>query len=107
MRMPTLTEVGSSRGAPMGRQSELSNELQYPGKFNLAALPMVDGAYDRGGAYWGVGSPQHGYMYRAYCLEYDEINECDFLVDWFFRAKSREHAKEIVCQRYPRAKFYR
>ena len=107
MKMPALPEVGSSRGAPMGRFSEHAEDTQYPGKFNVASLPMVDGAYDKGGAYWGVGSHQHGFMYRAFCLEYDEINERDFLVDWFFRARDREHAKQLVIERYPNAKFYR
>ena len=107
MKMPALPEVGSSRGAPMGRFSEHAEDTQYPGKFNVASLPMVDGAYDKGGAYWGVGSHQHGFMYRAFCLEYDEINERDFLVDWFFRARDREHAKQQVLARYPNARFYR
>jgi len=108
MKMPALTEVGSARGAPKGRPIEHSDDALYPGKFNVAALPMeACGAYDRGGAYWGWGSPEHGYMYRAYCLEYDEINERDFLVDWYFRANGREHAKQLVTQRYPNARFYR
>lgn len=92
----------------MGRFSEQAEDVQYPGKFNLAALKMSPcGAYDSGGAYWGCGSREHGHMYRAYCLEYDEINERDFYVDWFFRAKHREHAKQLVLEKYPAAKFYR
>lgn len=107
MKMPALPEVGSARGAPLGRSSEHYGDRLYPGKFNLALLPLVDYCYDRGGAYWGMNSREHGSMYRAYCLEYDEINERDFLVDWYFRAKDREHAKQIVLERYPAAKFYR
>lgn len=107
MKVPALAEVGSSRGAQMGRPSEHSDDAQYPGKFSLTLLPLVDYCYDKGGAYWGMSSREHGSMYRAYCLEYDEINERDFLVDWFFRARSRDHAKQTVMERYPQARFYR
>ncbi len=108
MKAPALPNACSARGAEMGRHSALAEDRNYPGRFSVARLPMSScGAYDKGGAYWGLGSPETGSMYRAFCLEYDEINERDFLVDWFIRARSRHHAKQQVLARYPAAKFYR
>lgn len=49
-----ITKLGCKYGAPMGR----SNKGKRP--FNKrvfdCAVPMSDGAYDRGGAYWGIGN---------------------------------------------------
>lgn len=67
-------------------------------RFHLNRLPMVDGgAYDKWGAYWGVGSPKTGFMYIA---ESDEAR-------LFIRATSREHAKAQIRQQLPNARFYR
>ncbi len=67
-----IDRVDTSRGAPMGRSSI------FPKSFTIAdilqprdflcdksadkakkifdcAVPMSDGAYDKGGAYWGIG----------------------------------------------------
>ena len=52
-----ITEVSSSRGAPMGRQSTHSDVDCIIRKLYDCKVPMSgDGAYDRGGAYWGTGS---------------------------------------------------
>lgn len=64
-----VTKLDTSRGAPMGRFNKYPNQPYYTdGKHLLysnnnrrvriynCAVPMSsDGAYDRGGAYWGIG----------------------------------------------------
>ena len=49
-----ITKVDTSRGAPMGR----ANIGAYPfdKKIFDCRVPMMDSAYDKGGAYWGCGS---------------------------------------------------
>lgn len=50
-----ITKVDTSRGAPMGRYGE-GELIDTKGKKVFdCAVPMLDGAYDRGGAYWGSG----------------------------------------------------
>jgi hypothetical protein len=56
-----ITEVSSKYGAPMGRANVGSQEQLksqgYTGKIFDCRVPMSnDGAYDRGGAYWGIAS---------------------------------------------------
>ena len=51
-----LTEVDCSRGAPMGRH-ELVGDCSESGQLTLQYLPLFDGGYDEGGAYWGIGQP--------------------------------------------------
>ena len=49
-----ITECDCKYGAPMGR----SNKGQRPDGIKIyeCRVPMsADGAYDRGGAYWGLG----------------------------------------------------
>lgn len=50
-----IPKVNCQYGAPMGR----ANIGQFPGgKIRVydKRVPMIDGAYDAGGAYWGCGS---------------------------------------------------
>lgn len=70
-------------------------------RFHLYRMPMVDGAYDTGGAYWGAGDYRIGWMYHAYGEGPEFRNEC------FVRARSREAAKVAVRSLFPNAKFYR
>jgi hypothetical protein len=55
--MPKLAEkpfevhVSSRYGAPMGRRQDKPSDFE--GKVYLQKVPMVDGDYDSGGAYWG------------------------------------------------------
>jgi len=49
-----ITEVNTSRGAPMGRMNV--GDKPKDKKVFDCAVPMIDGAYDRGGAYWGLGN---------------------------------------------------
>jgi hypothetical protein len=67
---------------------------------------MEDGCYDNGGAYWGAGNFQIGWMYHAY----DENafpEDRDTHGEVFIRAKSREEAKEMILEDFPDARFYR
>jgi hypothetical protein len=63
-----ITPVNSQYGAPMGRSNVLPQEYTVvnTGRQFLVvnkaskrifdcAVPMCDGAYDKGGAYWGMG----------------------------------------------------
>lgn len=103
MPMPELCQVNCSRGAPMGRIDQHNwPASEEPAKFFLQAMPMIDGAYDKGGAYWGCGSRETGWMYRAYSADFE-----DGVVEIFLRANSREAAKDLVIQDYPNATFYR
>lgn len=52
-KRPFEVNVSSKYGAPMGRRSDQKSELC--GRVHLARVPMVDGDYDPGGAYWGGG----------------------------------------------------
>lgn len=48
-----ITKVNTSRGAPMGRLNVGTKPIGK--RIYDCAVPMVDGAYDKGGAYWGLG----------------------------------------------------
>lgn len=67
-----VTNVSTKYGAPMGRNNRFPFmftivDIGGPHKFVVnpetkkskvlfdCAVPMVDGGYDRGGAYWGLG----------------------------------------------------
>lgn len=50
-----ITKVSCKYGAPMGR-ANVGNKAPMGVKIYNCAVPMSnDGAYDRGGAYWGCG----------------------------------------------------
>jgi hypothetical protein len=51
------------RGASMGRRGR--NEPGGDSKFTLRRVPVDSGGYDRGGAYWGIGSPLYWYSNQA------------------------------------------
>lgn len=83
-KKPPLTQLSTEFGAPMGRASDSIPDPQSPIKIYIGLLPMMsDGAYDKGGAYWGIGQP----IYRA-CW-YDEEGESR---QSFARASSRTDA---------------
>jgi hypothetical protein len=48
-----ITKVSCKYGAPMGRAN--IGEKPEGVKIYDCAVPMSDGAYDNGGAYWGIG----------------------------------------------------
>ena len=61
----------------------------------LRRVPLDSGGYDRGGAYWGHGTP------LWWC------GNAAGDIDLFIRASSREDAKRIVREDYPAARFWR
>ena len=89
--------VSCKRGAPLGDAGE-RGDPDYPYKFYLQRIRMVDGDYDPAGTYWGGGcEPLRGYM-----AEDDEG-----LVRGFVRAMSRVSAKARITDEYPNARFFR
>jgi hypothetical protein len=94
--MNLTPKVNCQYGAPMGRQSWDDNKPdEYKGKIYLRRIPLNNGGYDAGGAYWGIG--QRLYGYAAY----------DDSVNGYIRAYDREDAKAKVLAKYPNATFYR
>jgi len=94
MTKPFEVPVNSSRGAPMGRCCNFLPDFVGV-KVHLQQVPMVDGDYDKGGAYWGGGSP-------LFCAwgDNEKLGEQVFT---FVRASTREAAKLLI----PGARFYR
>jgi len=99
-----LPKVNSTHGAPMGRppwpQAGCPSHLDATQKQHFLEpaccfhIPLVDGGYDRGGAYWGTGTP-------LWCATngFDDDNNT-FQV--FVRAHSRDAAIKLVeIQAYP------
>ena len=86
-----LPKVNGSHGSPMGRSSY--NDLPHKAiKVHLNYVPFIDGAYDRGGAYWGCPA-------NLYCAEfqiYNEQEDKEYEGCCFVRASSRTEAKETV-----------
>ncbi len=93
-----ITDVNCSRGAPMGRVSDLPSDGP-PIRLHLRYVPFVDGCYDQGGAYWGA--PANLYV------AWGDDPDSGFVVEFYTRAYNREHAKEIVRKHRPNATFYR
>ena len=96
-------------GAMMGRRdSDLSNddgEDPYPWHMHLVRMKMSPcGAYDNGGAYWGVGDRRIGWMYIAFNDDrYPAIPE----IRLFVRAIDRRSAMMELHNRYPgKLKFH-
>lgn len=66
-----ITKVSGKYGAPMGRpnvdncKKEIVNGVTYThhGKLFDCAVPM-NGVYDKGGAYWGIGNSQLRVQYN-------------------------------------------
>lgn len=82
---PFEESVSCKFGAPMGR----GPYTQPTGRVHLQRVPMVDGDYDKGGAYWGGGTP-------LFCAWNDEGAA-------YVRAHSRDEAKRM----FPGCTFYR
>jgi hypothetical protein len=107
--------VDGSRGAPMGRASGVWTKNEYgrlelvlhyndlPFKLYLRQVPLYDGGYDKGGAYWG--SPSN--LWAAWALVYLPQVERELEVAFFVRASSRDEAERLVRLEFPNAKFYR
>lgn len=82
-------------GAMMGRQNVLPQNPDAPIKLRLEKLPLVDGDYDKKGAYWGYTPGTN-----IYCAWSGDTRI-------FVRAESRQAAKSAVWGSLPFAHFYR
>jgi hypothetical protein len=101
-------KVEARYGAPLGRTSDpLTNfeVMDTDSRFTLRRIYIDHQGYDPGGAYWGIGSPL---FYWAVTIKVtgegwetaDEFNG-------FFRALTREKAKQIIRNIHPKARFFR
>lgn len=99
-------EVSCKYGAPMGRPTRNTFTDKQGRTFELTATddakpfrlvrcPLDNGGYDRGGAYWGIGTP----------LYYFEGPLSD--ISGYVRGRTREIAKAEVRKLHPKARFYR
>lgn len=83
-------------GTQSGRRNSLYPYTNSDIKLHLQHLPLVDGCYDKWGAYWG--GPDN-----LYCAWNDLLNTYIFI-----RATHRDHAKQTIRhQFYKNAVFYR
>lgn len=91
------TKGHTKYGAQMGRTyaAECSVPRDYSGKLHLRRVYLDSGGYDKGGAYWGHGTP-------LWCLWGDAENGVDVLTS-YVRASPRDAAKAM----FPNARFYR
>jgi hypothetical protein len=86
------TKGYSMYGAQMGRRDR---DTIFPGdKVRLYKVNLDSGGYDKGGAYWGHGTP-------LYCAE----NEDGAIM--YFRAYNRETAKSKLLETFDKLRFYR
>jgi len=82
----------------MGRRDE-TEEAGKVTRLHLQRVPINSQGYDPGGAYWGTGQP----LYVAFDTEADT----EYMQEIFFRAWTRNEAKEEAKRIFPNAKFYR
>jgi hypothetical protein len=92
-----LSKGCSQYGAQMGRRDNHADDQSLAIRFKLQRLYLDSGGYDWAGAYWGFGAP-------LFVAEGD--NGID-VAELFMRASDRDHAKAIILEQYPAAKFYR
>lgn len=86
-----LSNVGTYRGAPMGRIDTHRHNRTAPIQLIVHECPLDEGGYDEGGAYWGIGDP----LWRAVSP--------DGGVGFFLRSKTRDDALGIVRTEYENA----
>jgi len=85
-----ITDVNSRYGAPMGRRNIGTRPLNV--RVYDCFVPMSDGCYDRGGAYWGIGTPLRvAYTKDLSYVEFYRDNERKLGLDW-------EHIEENTWQ---------
>lgn len=88
---PYERNVSSRFGAPMGRRSDL--DVTTSAKLHLRRVPMVDGDYDPGGAYWGLVRE------RPLWCAWDENGSAHYFRSTYDRDTARAT--------FPNARFYR
>ncbi len=82
-----------SRGAGMGRSDTLPANPMAPIELYVQRLSWVDGDYDEGGAYWGIGAMNGKKPTYIYWAQGEDAEDC---IDVFVRAISLEAAKEAI-----------
>lgn len=87
---PFKKKVSSKYGAPMGRRDKI---LGDPVQLHLQRVPLINGGYDQGGAYWGGGKPLYCAWNAYFCV--------------FRRAHDRAHAKVLITQEFCDVSFLR
>jgi len=90
-----LENACSKYGAQMGRPDRMPEDKAAPVKLQLQKLRLVDGDYDRGGAYWGYTKGT-----SIYCAFAENVQ-------MFTRSANREEAKQNIRAKLPAARFYR
>lgn len=95
LRYATIDGQRVCIGANMGRCDVIPDEVNQAKKLklHLRRIELVDGGYDAGGAYWGIGNP-------LFCAWDDQV-------ELYLRETNREEAKKSVLEDFPNAKFYR
>jgi hypothetical protein len=89
----------SQYGASMGRRNvHVVEDRHADFRVHLVRVPLDQGGYDPGGAYWGGGRD----IPRLYRYETD-----DGTIEAYVRAWDREEAKREIQKRYPNVRFYR
>ena len=100
--------VQARYGAPLGRTCDpLTNFQVEPtdSRFTLRQIHINSGGYDPGGAYWGIGTPL---FYWAITITVKgEGWETSDEFSGFFRARTRQEAKQKILNIHPKARFYR
>ena len=91
-------KVCSNRCAPMGRPNlkPTDKEFYRSVKFRCNQVPLFDGAYDSGGAYWGCGET----LYCTEAFEHIDGTTNNFFAQFFCRAKNRGDAKRQATEFY-------
>lgn len=85
----------SEYGADLGRKcyNTLGGESRYgPIPVHIRIVPIDEGGYDPGGAYWGLGKP----LWVAEFVVYEPETEQEFEGRTFARADTVEEAVEFV-----------
>jgi hypothetical protein len=94
IRFNPVAPVSCRYGAPMGR-NDRGADFDWTRPLHLVRLPWgSDGAYDRGGSYWGCGDP----IYCAHDAAGDFVR--------YVRARSRDDAKRQICTDHDLAWFH-
>jgi hypothetical protein len=83
--------VSCKYGAPLGASNIQGDNSE---KLHLQCVRLDSGGYDPGGTYWGRGQ-------SLYCAFGDDGTES------YYRAWSRDEAKEKVLSERPNARFFR
>lgn len=83
------------RGAALGRPGVSDAPRDAAFKLVLRRVRIDSGGYDPNGTYFGIGRPIYWYA-----------ND-EGTIDGTTRADDRAHARRIVLERYPNARFYR